>query len=123
MKVLIVEDDKDFLWFFKQSFENQGFDLLTAETGEAGLEIAEKEQPDLMVIDIMLKPGGITGIEMAKQLKDKGSKAQMIFLTNLKDAEHVSQALEAVGESDYFVKADVHMDIILGRVKAKLGIQ
>ena len=119
-KVLIVEDDKNFLWFFRQSFENQGLEIMFAEDGEQGLAAAEKEKPDLMVIDIMLRPGGINGIQMARQLRENGIACKMIFLTNLKDPDHISEALSAVGESDYIVKADVHMDAIVQRVKEKL---
>ena len=120
-KVLIVEDDKDFLWLLRQSFGNQKFSVIFAEDGEQGLEMAEKEKPDLMVIDIMLPK--MSGIDMAKKVKEKGIKTMMIFLTNLKDPEHVSKALEAAGESDYIVKADVRLESIVDRVKSKLGIK
>ena len=118
-KLLIVEDDKDFLWILRQSFGNQPFSVVYAADGQEGLDTAEKEKPDLIIIDIMLPK--IDGIEMARQIKKKGIESQMIFLTNLKDPDHISKALEAVGESDYIVKADVHIDAIVDRVRKKLG--
>ena len=120
-KVLIVEDDKDFLLILKQSFNNQGLSMLYALDGEEGLAMAEKEQPDLMIIDILLPK--IDGITMAQKIKEKGVSSQMIFLTNLKDQDHIIKVLEAVGEVDYIVKADTRIDTIVSRVKSKLGIK
>lgn len=120
-KILIVEDDKDFLWLLKQNFEGYPFSVVYADDGEKGLSMAEEEKPDLIIIDIVLPK--LDGISMAKKIKEKGIKSQMIFLTNLKDAEHISKALEAAGETDYIVKADIRLDAIVDRVKKKLGIQ
>ena len=120
-KTLIVEDDKDFLWILRQSFDNKFFSVVYAMDGEEGLAMAEKEKPDLIIIDILLPK--MDGIAMAKKIKEKGVKSQIIFLTNLKDPEHVSKALDAVGETDYIIKSDMHIDAIVDRVKDKLGIK
>lgn len=120
-KVLIVEDDKDFLWLLRQNFDNQGLSVTYALDGEEGLAMAEKEKPDLIIIDILLPK--MDGIDMAKKIKEKGIKSQVIFLTNLSDSEHISKALDAVGETDYIVKADVDVDLIVNRVKDKLGVE
>lgn len=119
-KVLIVEDDKDFSWLLKTNFENQGLDLVYAVDGQEGLDMAQKEKPDLMIVDILLPK--IDGIEMVRRIKEQGVQSQIIFLTNFKDAEHVGDALEAAGQVDYFVKSDMHIGEIVGRVKEKLGI-
>ena len=47
----------------------------------------------------------------------------MIFLTNLKDVEHMSQAVEIAKETDYIVKTDTSIDQIIARVKDRLGIK
>lgn len=117
-KVLIVEDDKDFLWILRNSFNNQPFSVLYAESGEKGLALAEKEKPDLMLIDIILP--GIDGITMAQKIKEKGLTPQMIFLTNLKDTGNISRVMETIDNADYIVKADVHLDDIITRVKNRL---
>ncbi len=119
-KILIVEDDKDFLWILKQSFENQDIEIVYTEDGEEGLAMAEKEKPDLIIIDIDLPK--MDGITMAKKIKEKGIKSQIIFLTNLGDTEHISEALSAVGATDYIVKSDIHIDDIVARVKNQLGV-
>ncbi len=120
-KILIVEDDKDFLWLLKQSFGNQGFSLASAFDGQEGLALAEKEKPDLIIIDILLPK--MDGISMAKKIREKGIKSQMIFLTNLKDEEHISEAIDVAGAADYIIKADMHIADIVSRVKDKLGVK
>jgi len=120
-KILIVEDDKDFLWILRQSFSGQPFSVIYAVDGQEGLIMAEKEKPDLIIIDIMLPK--MDGITMAKNIKEKGIESQMIFLTNLKDPEHISQTMDIAGESDYIVKSDMGIDAIVSRVKRKLDIK
>lgn len=119
-KVLIVEDNKDFLWILRQSFSNQPFSVLFAEDGEEGLTMAEKEQPDLIVADILMPK--MNGIEMAKKLKEKGIKPELIFLTNLKDENHIGQVMDITGGTDYIIKSDVPIATIVERVKNKLGM-
>lgn len=119
-KILIVEDDENFLWILRQSFDNQNLIVLFATTGEDGLEIAEKENPDLIIADILLPK--MDGITMAKKIKEKDIKSRIIFLTNYKDSEHITNAIDAAGEADYIVKSDMHIDAIVARVKDKLGV-
>ena len=120
-KILIVEDDKSFLWILRQSFDNEGFSVVFAQDGEEGLKMAVEEKPDLILLDILLPK--MDGITMAKKLKEKGVNSQIIFLTNLKDEEHISEAVEIVKETDYIIKSDLHIDQIVARVKERLGIK
>jgi len=120
-KVLIVEDDKDFLWLLRQSFDTKDLSVFYAEDGEGGLEIEKKEKPDLILIDILLPK--MSGIEMAKKIKEAGFEPQMIFLTNLKDPQHISEVMNVAIGADYIVKSDMHIDAIVERVKSKLGIK
>ena len=119
-KILIVEDDKDFLWLLRQSFNDKSLLVLYAVDGQEGLAMAEKEKPDLILIDILLP--NMDGITMARHIKAKGIESQMIFLTNLNDLNHIGKAIEIVGETDYIIKSDVSIDAIVARVKEKLGI-
>ena len=120
-KVLIVEDDKDYLWILRQSLGRENVTVVFTMDGEAGLEMAEKEKPDLIILDVKLP--GMDGIIVAEKLKEKGSKAPIIFLTAYDDPEHISRATEAVKETQYIVKSDLHTDEIVAEVKKKLGIK
>lgn len=120
-KVLIIEDDKDFLWILRESFANQKFSVVYALDGEEGVAMAAKEHPDLIIMDILLPK--LDGIGAAKKIKEQGVNSQIIFLTNFKDADHINHALEAVGQTDYMVKSDIKIDAIVQRVKDKLGVK
>ncbi|MEK7080436.1 MAG: response regulator [Patescibacteria group bacterium] len=105
----------------KQSFVSEGLSVITAEDGELGLSMAENEKPDLILLDILVPK--MDGIEVAKELKKIGNKAQIVFLTNLKDAEHISEAMGTVEKTDYIVKSDSSIDSIVKTVKDKLGVK
>jgi len=120
-KILIVEDDKSFLWILNQSFVEEGFLVIFARDGEEGLKLVETEKPDLILLDILLPK--MDGLTMAKKLKEKGLKPQIIFLTNLKDSDHISEAMEIFKEIDYIIKSDLGIDQIIKRVKERLGIK
>jgi len=118
-KVLIVEDDKDFLWILKQSFVGKGFSVIFAEDGEEGLRIAEEEKPDLILLDILMPK--MDGVTVAKELKKRGVGSQIIFLTNLMGKLPVAEQI--VKETDYIIKSDMHVDQIVVMVKNRLGIK
>ncbi len=120
-KILIVEDDKDFLLILRQSFASENFFVVYALDGEEGLAMAETEKPDLIILDILLPK--INGIAVAKKIKEKGIDSQIIFLTNLKDVEHISEAVDIAEGADYIVKSDLHVDEIISRIKKKLGVK
>ncbi|MSU60442.1 MAG: response regulator [Candidatus Staskawiczbacteria bacterium] len=119
-KILIVEDNKDFLWILRQSFDNENVSVVYATDGQEGLDMAQKEKPDLIIMDILLPK--MDGISIARKLKEAGVNAKMIFLTGFKDSEHISDAIDAFSDADYIVKTDMRIDDIVARVKDKLGI-
>ena len=121
-KILIVEDDPDYLYIVKTNLDNAGFSVVVAGSGEEGLMVQEKEKPDLILMDIQLPDPKMDGIETAKRIKAKNKSLPIIFLTNFSDIEHISKAMETTG-SDYFVKTETHGDAIVARIKTKLGIK
>ena len=115
----VTEDDKDFSWILRQSLESQFLTVVYAMDGEEGLAMAQKENPDLIVIDILMPK--MDGITMARKIKEKGIKSKMIFLTNFKDSDHITKALDVASEIDYIIKSDMHIDAIVERIKNKLN--
>jgi DNA-binding NarL/FixJ family response regulator len=63
------------------------------------------------------------GITMAKKLKEAKIASQIIFLTNMKDDGHISEAMEAVPKTEYIIKSDMNLDSILGRIKIRLNLK
>jgi len=118
-KILIVEDDEDFICIIREKFLGEGFPVVTAGNGEEGLEMLKEEKPDLILLDIMMPI--MDGMEMAKRMKEAKIGIPVIFLTNMGDVDHMSKAMEII-PSDYIIKADVPIDKIVAQVKKKLGI-
>ena len=118
-KILIVEDDKDFLSILKIKFESEGFFVVTAEDGEAAIRAAKEEKPDLILADVLMPK--MDGIEMAKKIKEANKDISIVFLTNIKDTDYTSK-IEKSGEFDYWVKSDLPIAEIVEKVKLKLGI-
>ena len=119
-KILIMEDDKSYLWILRQGFESAGFSVVFAQDGEDGLKMIAEEKPDLVMLDIIMPK--MDGIEVARQMKEGGINIPKMFLTNMSDADHMSRAIETK-PSDYIIKSDVPVDQIVARVKDKLGVK
>ena len=99
-KVLVVDDDahiRDVVCF---ALRREGFDTLDASTGQAALEKFEAEQPDLIVLDVLMPEGD--GIAVCKQIR-QSSIAPIIFLSS-KDAEADRIKGLDIGGDDYVTK-------------------
>lgn len=121
-KILIVEDDKDYRWILEQGFASVvELNVLFAKDGEEGLAMVEKESPELVILDIMMPK--MDGMEVARQIKEKGLKPKIVFLTNLSDLKYIMGAVEVVKETDYIIKSDIRVPEIVERVKARLDIK
>jgi len=118
-KILIVEDEESFLFAFKEKIQGEGFEVLEAKNGEKGLELALKEHPDLILLDILMPV--MDGMTMLKKLREDewGKKAQVILLTNLSDNEKTAQALE-LNTFDYLVKSDWNIKDVVVKIREKL---
>jgi len=119
-KILIVEDDEDFLSILKTKFTSEGFSVVTAKDGEEGIRVAEKEKPDLIFTDVLMPK--MSGIEMAKKIKESNENALIIFLTNMKDSDDTSEVKKS-GEFDYLIKSDLRISEIVEKAKIKLGMK
>lgn len=101
-KVLLVDDNPDMLQVLKEAF-SMVFRVYTACDGGKGMECAEKEQPDIIVCDVMMP--GISGLEMCRRLKKKKETSHIpIILLTARDG--VDSALEGLkcGADDYILK-------------------
>ena len=69
MKILIVDDDQNILRLYKEELEEEGYTVVTASNGEEALAQFEKENPDLVTLDILLPD--VDGIKLLRQMKEK----------------------------------------------------
>ncbi|MCX6741281.1 MAG: response regulator [Candidatus Parcubacteria bacterium] len=119
-KILLVEDDSLFRPVLKEKLETEGFNVSVAVDGAKAVAIVRENQFDLALIDMVLPK--MNGIATAKQIKELNPDTEIIFLKNLEDNEHLAEAL-TMGLTDYIIKADWTINEIVGKVKAKLGLE
>ena len=116
--VLVVEDDPTILTLLEVNFEMEGFVVLTAEDGEAGLAVAKESKPDVVVSDVMMPK--MSGLELVQAMKaDKAlSRIPIVLLSAKAQGTDVRSGLEA-GADDYVTKPFEPLDLI-DRVNAVL---
>lgn len=119
-KILIVDDDTDIVTSIQAAFEPTGAVIETASNGNKAVEIAEKSQPDLVVLDMML-PGrsGFLVLEKIKAKKPRGAKPHVIMITGNQGARHKMYA-ESLGVSEYLNKP-VKMEKLLSTAERLLA--
>jgi two-component system alkaline phosphatase synthesis response regulator PhoP len=115
-RILIVEDEPDMVLGLKDNFEFEGYEVLTASDGLAGLERAREQKPDLLILDIMLPK--LSGLEVCKILRGEGFEAPIIMLTARGQEIDKVVGLE-LGADDYVTKP-FSIRELLARVRAIL---
>lgn len=114
-KVMIVEDDRNLLDALKYNLNKEGYDVVTAVNGAEALEIARREKPDLIVLDIMLPK--VSGFEVCRILR-KEMIVPILMLTAKADETDKIVGLE-IGADDYVTKP-FSMRELLARIRAML---
>ena len=120
IKILLVEDDPFLLSMYSTKFELENFLVITAAEGEKGLALAASEEPDIILLDIMLP--GMNGFEVLEKLKaDKAvNTIPVILLTNLNQKNEIERGL-ALGAEDYLIKAHFMPSEVVSKIKKILG--
>lgn len=115
-KILIVEDEPEMLMGLEDNFKFEGYDVITAADGDGGLEAAVTENPDIIILDIMLPRK--SGFDVCKELRAKGHNVPIIMLTARGQEIDKVLGLE-IGADDYMTKP-FSVRELLARVKAVL---
>jgi len=115
-RILIVEDEPNMVAGLRDNFEFEGYDVITAPDGVAGLQRALDESPDLVVLDVMMPR--MSGLDVCKQLKTKRPSIPIIMLTARGQEVDKVVGLE-LGADDYVTKP-FSIRELLARVKAVL---
>ncbi len=115
-KILIVEDDKFLRDLISRKIMMEGFQALEAPDGEKGVEIAAKDNPDLILLDLILP--GISGFDALEKMKNSpsSSKIPVIILSNLAQRDDIEKGIK-MGAVDYLVKAKFTPNEIIGKIK------
>lgn len=130
-KILVVDDDPDIRDVLEALLEGEGFEVLMANDGEQALEAIKKENPDLMILDLLMPV--MDGFAVCKQLQDprwsKWKDMPVLILTSVR--EEVSQRRYELETGlslnvDDYVEKPIDPDVALDRVKkllARKGIE
>src|SRR5881296_2212415 len=113
-RILIVEDEPNMVAGLRDNFEYEGYEVITAPDGVAGLERALNEAPDLVILDVMMPR--MSGLDVCKQLKSKRPSLPIIMLTARGQEVDKVVGLE-LGADDYVTKP-FSIRELLARVKA-----
>jgi DNA-binding response OmpR family regulator len=125
-KILLVDDDQDILSSMQAAFEPTGAVLESASNGNKAVELAEKTQPDLIILDMMLP--GRSGFlvleklqaEKARAKKPRNAPPYVIMITGNQGSRHKMYA-ETLGASEYFIKP-VKLDKLIATAERLLGV-
>ena len=79
MKILVVDDEKNILKLYKAELEDEGYTIVTANSGKEAIELFKTEKPDLVTLDIMMPD--MDGIQVLRQLKQEDPQIPVIMLT------------------------------------------
>ena len=115
-KILIVEDEPSLIFTLQDTFENEGYKVFIAERGDSALDIVKEEEPDLMVLDLMLP--GMSGYDVCKKVRQMNYMFPIIMLT-ARDEESDKVTGLNIGADDYLTKP-FGVKELLARIQARL---
>ncbi len=119
-RILVVDDSVQVLALVRSILEGEGYEVVTAESGEAALELASSEQFDLVLMDATMP--GMSGFDACTEIKRLPgcSRTPVVFLTGMNDRRSYEQALDAGG--DDFLSKPIGRAGLLVRVRALLRL-
>ena len=115
-KILVVDDEKSIVDILVFNLFKEGYQTVEAYDGTSGLELALRENPDLILLDLMLP--GMDGFEVCRSLREKGCSTPIIMLTAREEEANKVLGLE-LGADDYITKP-FSVRELMARVKANI---
>lgn len=118
--VLVVDDDQVFQELLADAITKEGYKLIQAFDGGAGIELALKHHPDFIVLDVRMPES--EGIEVAKRIRkdDWGKEVPILMFTEVEDVEVISEALSQ-GVMWYEIKSNLTINEVVHRVNEALA--
>ena len=100
-KILVVDDEKLIRWSISQSLAKEGYTIFEAETGEAGLELVDRENPEVVLLDNRLP--GKPGLQVLKEILERRPRTAVIIITAYGNIETAVEAMKS-GATDFIKK-------------------
>ncbi|MBI3115402.1 MAG: response regulator [Candidatus Kerfeldbacteria bacterium] len=119
-KIVLVEDDTFLAGMYITKLTMEHFDVRLATDGKQGLKLIQDEQPDLVLLDIILPK--LSGFDILKEVRQdpRFKNLPILLLTNLGAREDVERGL-ALGATDYLIKAHFLPTEVVGKIKRLVG--
>lgn len=119
-KILLIEDEAALQKTLEKVLTAEGYKTVAALDGEIGIKLAKEENPDLILLDVVLPK--INGLEVLEELKSNTETKgiPIIILTNSEDMNDINKALE-LGATTYLVKVNYSLDEVLEKIETVLG--
>jgi DNA-binding response OmpR family regulator len=116
-KILIIEDDASFRRVYHDMFETAGYQVLVAENGELGWDLAKAEKPDLIMLDLVLP--GLHGFAVLKYIRDDNETKNIpvIITTAVGEQDDIRKGIE-LGANDYMVKGFFTPREVLSKIRS-----
>jgi len=114
-KILIIDDEKQVIKLLKEYLKEKGYDVITAFDGQEGLEKAQKEKPDMILLDIVMPK--LDGVSTLKGLKESSETRAIpvIILTNLETSDGITKSLKE-GSTDYLIKVNYTLEQLTKKI-------
>lgn len=118
VKILIVDDEPDILEFLRYNLEKEQFIVFSAGDGISGYHLAQKEKPDLIILDIMMPK--MDGVELCRLIRGNDDlKNTLVTFLTAREEEYSQIAALDIGGDDYITKP-IRPRVLVSRIKALL---
>ena len=117
-KILLVDDEYDILEFLSYNLKREGFVVFTANNGIQALEIAQKEVPDLIILDVMMP--NMDGIAVCERIRSSEKTQQILILFLTARSEEYSEVAGFDAGADDYVTKPIKPKLLISRVNALL---
>ncbi|MDA3917676.1 MAG: response regulator [Deltaproteobacteria bacterium] len=118
-KILLIDDEEEFISTLAERLELRGYTCKTAEDGESGLRMIEEQNFDITVIDLMMP--GMSGLETLRQIKIISDELPVILLTGHGSTKDGLEGM-SIGASDFLMKP-IDINVLLEKINIALGLE
>jgi DNA-binding response OmpR family regulator len=120
-KVLLVDDDEEIIMSMKIALESRGYQVLTANDGNAGLAVVERDRPDLMITDMMMpKRSGFLVLEKLRTSDDQNKNVMKVIMVTGNEGNRHKEYAEQLGVDDY-IRKPFAMERLIESVEKLIG--
>lgn len=120
IKLLIVDDEKGITDSLKDFFQNRGFSVKAANSGEDALEEVKKDRPDIIFLDIRMR--GMSGLDVLERVK-KADKAIKVIMLTIHEEKEIADKARQLGADEYITKpfrVDYLEEVVIKKVQELL---